>query len=76
MVQRLRKYFFSITAGNFLFFCKSTVLFPTLPWKSNTSLISPAIHFPFCDNGLFEEQNRKTGLYETWNIDVERNRFA
>ena len=31
---------------------------------------------PFCDNGLFEEQNRKTVLYETGNIGGERNRFA
>ena len=44
MVQRLRKYFFSITAENFLFFGKSTVLFLLLPYSAVE--IKHITHFP------------------------------
>lgn len=63
MGRRLRKYFFSITAKTF-FSLASLFLLPTLLCRGNQTHHSFSPRYisqksPFCDNGLFEEQNRK-----------------
>ena len=73
MGRRLWKYFFSITAKNFLYFGKSTVLLFRLCRGNQKHHSFPPRYISqkstFCDNGLFEEQNRKTrfiGKLEHW----------
>ena len=64
MGRRLWKYFFSITAKNFLYFGKSTVLLFRLCRGNQKHHSFPPRYISqkstFCDNGLFEEQNKKT----------------